>query len=231
MLETLLSYVSEATLVGKGVLLLLITMSIWSWSVIFYKWITLQKLESMIIKGMDLFQEKKTLNEGLQIIGEMPSSPLCYISEQGILEIARLKKTSCSASTAISTITRVLSNATSIEVSDAKKGITTLATIGNSSPFIGLFGTVWGIIHTFTLIGKVKNPSFAVVAPSLGEALFVTAIGIAVAIPSSMAFNAFQFKIQRIQLLLSNFSSVLLNAIQRELVISANTRPKPVEKG
>ncbi|MDE7468867.1 MAG: MotA/TolQ/ExbB proton channel family protein [Desulfovibrionaceae bacterium] len=231
MLETLLSYISEATLVGKGVLLLLVTMSVWSWAVIFYKWVTLQKLETMIMKGMDLFQEKKTLNEGLQIIGEMPSSPLCYISEQGILEIARLKKTSCSASTAISTITRVLSNATSIEVSDAKRGITTLATIGNAAPFIGLFGTVWGIINTFTLIGKVKNPSFAVVAPSLGEALFVTAIGIAVAIPSSMAFNAFQFKIQRIQLLLSNFSSILLNAIQRELVVSANARPKPAEKG
>ena len=231
MLETLLLYISEATLVGKGVLFLLVAMSIWSWAVIFYKWITLQKLETMIIKGMDLFQEKKTLNEGLQIIGEMPSSPLCYISEQGILEIARLKKTSCSASTAISTITRVLSNATSIEVSDAKRGITTLATIGNAAPFIGLFGTVWGIIHTFTLIGKVKNPSFAVVAPSLGEALFVTAIGIAVAIPSSMAFNAFQFKIQRVQLLLSNFSSILLNAIQRELVISASARPKSVEKG
>ena len=230
MLENLFSYVLHSTLVGKSIFLLLLILSIYSWSVILFKWISMSRTERTIRKGIRLFEEQKNLNAGLQAIGEMPTSVLASISEEAILEINRLKRTSCSATTAITTITRVLQNTTALELSIIKKGLSSLATIGNAAPFIGLFGTVWGIINTFSLIGTVKNASFAVVAPSLGEALFVTALGIAVAIPSSVAFNIFQTYAQRISTLLSVYCSILLNAIQRELIV-ANVKKNTQEKG
>ncbi|MGL4721770.1 MAG: MotA/TolQ/ExbB proton channel family protein [Desulfovibrionaceae bacterium] len=217
MFSNLLSYIGEATLIGKAVLVLLLTMSIWSWAIILYKWIFFQKIEKKIRNGITSFQEQSTLNDALQIIGEDPKSPLCYISEQAILEVSRLKKTSCSANTAITTLTRTLNAAVKTQNSEIRFCVPFLATIANASPFLGLFGTVWGIINTFTVIGSMKTASFTVVAPSLAEALFVTAVGIFVAIPASIAFNSFQNRVSKVSLLLSNYADILLNCIQREL--------------
>jgi biopolymer transport protein TolQ len=103
-----------------------------------------------------------------------------------------------------------------------------LATVGNTAPFIGLFGTVWGIMNSFHGIGKMGSASLAVVAPGISEALIVTAAGLAVAIPAVIAFNYFMQKIRVIETELISFSADFLNIIERD-ILTANMLKQPAK--
>ena len=114
-------------------------------------------------------------------------------------------------------IDRILDTTMAREIERIEGGLSTLAIVATTSPFVGLFGTVWGIMHSFQAIAIQKNTNLAVVAPSIAEALFATAIGLAAAIPAYIAFNAFSNSVARYSARLESFADDLTTAIQRRL--------------
>ncbi len=121
------------------------------------------------------------------------------------------------SSHSMGSIQRTLRRSISVEIHRYRQLVPFLATVGNTAPFIGLFGTVWGIMHTFQGIGLSGSASLAVVAPGISEALIATAAGLAAAIPAVMAYNHFINKIQVLNSELETFSSDLLNIIERDI--------------
>jgi biopolymer transport protein TolQ len=112
---------------------------------------------------------------------------------------------------------RTLRQGLSMQLARLSTALPFLAICANAAPFIGLFGTVWGIMHAFQTIGQMQSAALAAVAPGISEALIATAIGLVVAIPATVAYNSFLGMIQAVETELSNFSSAFLNAVQREL--------------
>jgi biopolymer transport protein TolQ len=117
--------------------------------------------------------------------------------------------------TGMDNVTRSLQQAVTAERSRLERGVTFLATTGSSAPFIGLFGTVWGIMESFRRIGVMKSASLAVVAPGIAEALIATAAGLAAAIPAVIFYNYFLSRINSISTEMDNFASELINIIER----------------
>jgi len=117
----------------------------------------------------------------------------------------------------VENVSRALRRATNSEITRLEKYLTFLATTGSTSPFIGLFGTVWGIMTAFEGIGRTGSASLAVVAPGIAEALIATAIGLVAAIPAVMAYNHFQHKIRVLIKEMDNFSTEFLNIVQRNI--------------
>jgi biopolymer transport protein TolQ len=120
---------------------------------------------------------------------------------------------------AVVNIKRSLRRAVNVELTGLNKAVSFLATTGNTTPFIGLFGTVWGIMNSFRSIGLQGSASLAAVAPGISEALVATAAGLAAAIPAVVAYNFFSSKIRVIESEMHNFSADFLNLVERELVI------------
>ena len=112
---------------------------------------------------------------------------------------------------------RALRQGVASEMARLERSLSLLATAANTAPFIGLFGTVWGIMHSFHSIGMLKSASLATVAPGISEALVATAIGLGVAVPATIGFNIFMGKLSQVDTLLVNFAGVFLNRVQREL--------------
>jgi len=117
-------------------------------------------------------------------------------------------------------IKRTLRRSVSAELTGLNKAVPFLATTGNTTPFIGLFGTVWGIMNSFRSIGLKGSATLAAVAPGISEALIATAAGLAAAIPAVVAYNYFASKIQVMESEMHNFSADFLNLVERELIIS-----------
>ena len=110
-----------------------------------------------------------------------------------------------------------------MELGRLNRSLSVLATAANTAPFIGLFGTVWGIMNSFHAIGLMKSASLATVAPGISEALIATAIGLAVAIPATIAYNLFLGRLGGIETLLVNFAGAFLNRVQREINVQRGT--------
>ena len=117
----------------------------------------------------------------------------------------------------VDNVRRALRQGVASEMSRLQSSLSLLATAANTAPFIGLFGTVWGIMSSFHSIGMLKTASLATVAPGISEALVATAIGLLVAVPATIGFNIFMGKIGQVDTLLVNFAGVFLNRVQREL--------------
>ena len=155
-------------------------------------------------------------------------SPLAHVFKAGYAELNRLSRIQQAAQssadstqepeyerTGMDNVTRSLQQAVSAERSRLERGVNFLATTGSSAPFIGLFGTVWGIMESFRQIGVMKSASLAVVAPGIAEALIATAAGLAAAIPAVIFYNYFLGRINTISGEMDNFSSELINIIER----------------
>ena len=117
----------------------------------------------------------------------------------------------------VDNVRRSLRQGVASEMARLERSLSLLATAANTAPFIGLFGTVWGIMHSFHSIGMLKSASLATVAPGISEALVATAIGLGVAVPATIGFNIFMGKLSQVDTLLVNFAGVFLNRVQREL--------------
>jgi biopolymer transport protein TolQ len=158
-------------------------------------------------------------------VDRFTSSPLTVLFNEGYGELKKLvdsdgKNDGGALSTdlgGIENVSRALRRATNSEITRLEKYLTFLATTGSTSPFIGLFGTVWGIMTAFEGIGKTGSASLAVVAPGIAEALIATAIGLVAAIPAVMAYNHFQHKIRVLVKEMDNFSTEFLNIVQRNI--------------
>lgn len=211
------SMVAQASLVAKAVLALLLVMSIASWGLMIQKYIALNAANNKALSGTDRFEKAPNLREAVQSLGADPSSPLYYIAHQGVLEFNRSKEMGNSSEVVVDNVRRSLRQGVGSELSRLQRSISLLATTANTAPFIGLFGTVWGIMSSFHSIGLLKSASLATVAPGISEALIATAIGLAVAVPATIGFNVFMGKLSQVDTLLVNFAGVFLNRVQREI--------------
>ncbi|MDR0816978.1 MAG: MotA/TolQ/ExbB proton channel family protein [Desulfovibrio sp.] len=220
------SMITQASLVAKTVLALLGLMSIASWGMMIQKIIMLSAADSKASDGSERFSKAVNLREAVQLLGSDPTSPLYYIAHQGVQEFNRSKELGNSSDVVVDNVRRALRQGVGSELARLQRSLSLLATTANTAPFIGLFGTVWGIMQSFHSIGMLKSVSIATVAPGISEALIATAIGLGVAVPATVGFNLFMGKLSQIDTLLVNFASIFLNRVQREL-----NAHRPVQRG
>lgn len=219
-----------ALLIGTGlivkiVLLILLFFSVVSWAIIIYKLFQIHRANSESVRFMDFFWKSKRFDAIASQADRFISSPLTVLFNEGYGELKKVVETeSASDGSALSTdlggvenVSRALRRATNSEITRLEKYLTFLATTGSTSPFIGLFGTVWGIMTAFEGIGRTGSASLAVVAPGIAEALIATAIGLVAAIPAVMAYNHFQHKIRVLINEMDSFSTEFLNIVQRNI--------------
>jgi biopolymer transport protein TolQ len=214
-----------ATLTVKIVLVILAVMSLWSWAIIFYKLIQLNLAKRDVAEGLESFQTSDSLASALRVLELRPKSSLFSIGKRGVDEYRRLHKMD-GATPRMDKLTRdslrrVLRQGVSQELKRMSSSLPFLATCANAAPFIGLFGTVWGIMHSFHSIGLAKSAALATVAPGISEALVATAIGLAVAIPATVAYNFFRGMLGGIEAGLVSFAGAFLNHVERETVASS----------
>ncbi len=211
-------------LIVKLVLFVLIYFSVVSWAIIFYKLIQVQKANKESERFLAFFWQTKRFDAVSAQIDRFANSPLSILFTEAYNELKKLgeKGEEKSDPNVISTelggvdnIARALRRATTSEITRLEKYLTFLATTGSTAPFIGLFGTVWGIMTAFKGIGETGSASLAVVAPGIAEALIATAIGLVAAIPAVMGYNHFQNKLKILIAEMDNFSTELLNIVQR----------------
>ena len=236
MLETLtpqggfLDMLVSATLTVKCVLAVLISMSLASWSIIFLKLFTLSSARKEAARDAKLFQDAENLKMAMRAISQYKSSPCYAVGLQAFEELMRMEEADLDPAeksrVAMDNIRRTLRQAVSSELGMLTKSLSFLATCANATPFIGLFGTVWGIMNSFHSIGLQQSAALAAVAPGISEALVATAIGLGVAIPATLAYNFFLGYIRHIERELVGFSGAFLNRTQREV----NWAPKPAAR-
>jgi len=214
-----------AGIVVKLVLLLLLSFSVVSWGIILFKFFQVQRAKNESERFMDFFWKSKRFDAIASQVDRFANSPLTVLFNEGYSELKKVVETdSKSDGSALSTdlggvenVSRALRRATNSEITRLEKYLTFLATTGSTSPFIGLFGTVWGIMTAFEGIGKTGSASLAVVAPGIAEALIATAIGLVAAIPAVMAYNHFQHKIRVLINEMDSFTTEFLNIVQRNI--------------
>ncbi len=216
--------VLQAGPVVKLVLLILVYFSLVSWAIIFYKFTIVQKAIKESDRFLDFFWSKKRFDVVGQGIKDFANSPLATLFREGYHEMLQLKKRSADPQDSgdfltkmdtVEIVGRALRRATTQETHRLEKYLTFLATTGSTAPFIGLFGTVWGIMDAFHGIGQTGSASLAVVAPGISEALVATAIGLAAAIPAVMGYNHFLNKVNVLIGEMDNFSQEFLNIVER----------------
>ena len=220
----MLDLVLNAGTVVKIVLLILIYFSLVSWAIIFYKVSVIQRATKESERFLAFFWTKKRFDLVGQGIGDYGNSPIATLFREGYHEMLQLQKKSPDLAESgdfslkmapTEMVGRALRRATTQETQRLEKYLTFLATTGSTAPFIGLFGTVWGIMDAFHGIGTTGSASLAVVAPGISEALIATAIGLAAAIPAVMAYNHFLNKVNVLIGEMDNFSQEFLNIVER----------------
>ena len=208
--------------VVKLVLLILVYFSVVSWAIILYKQFVVQRAIRDSDKFLDFFWSKKRFDTIGQGLGNYRHSPLTVLFREVYHELAQRRGTDGQADEQMMAdlgeqerVARVLRRATTSETHRLEKYLSFLATTGSAAPFIGLFGTVWGIMDAFHGIGQSGSASLAVVAPGISEALVATAIGLVAAIPAVIGYNHFVNKVNILTGEMDNFSQEMLNIVQR----------------
>ena len=179
----------RADFVVKFVIILLIASSIFSWALIFDKFKLFKRINESTEDFEKKFWKAKSAESFNNNLPNTSKDPATIIFKTAMNELIKTKRQSTAVQTA--RVERVLEIATDNEIKKIEKNFTYLATIGSTAPFIGLFGTVWGIMNSFQSIAISRNTSLAIVAPGIAEALFATALGLLAAIPAVVAYNKF----------------------------------------
>ena len=214
---SIISLIAQATVVGQAVLLILLLMSVLSWAMMFQKWIAIRLAMKKTVLGSERFHDARELRNAVHSIGRVMVSPLYVVAHEGVTEFNRSKEAGNSEEVIVENVRRALRQGVSTEMTRLSSSLSFLATTANTAPFIGLFGTIWGIMHTFHSIGAMKSASLATVAPGISEALIATAFGLAVAIPATVGYNIFVGKLGDLESKLVNFAGMFLNRVHREL--------------
>ncbi|TET92993.1 MAG: protein TolQ [Desulfobacteraceae bacterium] len=216
----------------KFVLLLLFFFSFSSWTIIFMKLRLLKKFKDENERFLELFSSSREISKVYLQSKIFNFSPLAKIFRTGYAEFNRSKmlqgnpdegKVFQSQQQIVDHVQRAVKKVLFAQSSRLERGLTLLATTGNASPFIGLFGTVWGIMTSFRAIGMKGSASLAVVAPGIAEALIATAAGLAAAIPAVVAFNYFTRRIRTSQMEMGNFISDFVGSLDKGLTRRALT--------
>jgi len=222
----IIQMVLHAGIVVKFVLLILLLFSVICWAIIFMKWRLIRRANEENAYFLDLFWENTPFNKLYSESQELTVSPVAQLFRAGYAEINRFGKLhnpgTAKESGAMQPLMDVVERALKKTIIDQSnrldKAVSFLATTGNTTPFIGLFGTVWGIMESFRSIGLRGSANLAVVAPGISEALIATAAGLAAAIPAVVAFNYFNSKITRLRSEMDLFSADFESLVERQMV-------------
>lgn len=215
-MDSMIHAVMQATLVSKCVLILLLCMSLASWSYMAGKWVVLRSARERIKRGIARFDASGELATALPMLEEERGSPLFGIVRRAVNEFNRINATGDADRLLNDNVRRALHFGIEEEMAKLKSSLAFLATAANTAPFIGLLGTVWGIMHSFQAIAAMKSVSLATVAPGIAESLIATAVGLFVAIPATCGYNVFKSRLSSIQADCVNFAGILLNRLQHE---------------
>ncbi len=228
--------VLHAGLVVKFVLLLLVSFSVVSWAIIFAKLRLMKKAKEETEEFLEIFWESSDMKEIYKASEDLTYSPVARLFRAGYAEFIKLRKIEAGASknaapaaladtkalalssrVIMDNLERSLRRAGVDQLNRLERALSFLATTGNTAPFIGLFGTVWGIMESFRGIGLRGSASLAVVAPGISEALIATAAGLATAIPAVVAFNYFTQQVEALRAEMEIFTSDFLSLMERRL--------------
>ncbi|MGI5309326.1 protein TolQ [Rheinheimera sp. WS51] len=219
---SILSLLIEASLVVQLVMIVLLAMSIMSWAMIIRRrkiltnaLVDAKKFEDKFWSGIDLSKLYNEVNARANVTG------IEALFKAGFKEFARLHKSNSKQSVAVMEGTqRAMRVGLSREVERLETNLPFLATVGSISPYIGLFGTVWGIMNSFIALGAVEQATLSMVAPGIAEALIATAIGLFAAIPAVIAFNKFSHQVEVLESHYANFAEEFSNILNRQAMVS-----------
>ena len=228
----IITLIARSSRISKAVLLSLVLLSVFSWSIFLFKWFLFQRAQRQSTQFLDVFRRSNKFSEVQAVCPSLTESPLVGLFQAGYTELtAQLRQTATPVTgsreanpptpagrpmlKSLTSVDRALLRASVVEVGRLEGWITVLATTASISPFIGLFGTVWGIMGAFESIGQTGSTNLGVVAPGIAEALVTTAAGLAAAIPAVLFYN---YLIQRSKVFASgmdDFAMEFLNIAER----------------
>lgn len=238
----LVHMISNAGFIVQLVMLLLLFFSITSWAIIIIKYRYLKRAFRESSQFVEFFWKCRDLSDAFSMAKKLSSSPVARIFRVGYVELNKVSRLSLGGGQGAGSkhakkpesvngqglgtgnVKRALRRATNAEMTRMAQMVPFLATTGNTAPFIGLFGTVWGIMNTFHGIGLTGSASLAVVAPGISEALVATAAGLAAAIPAVVAYNYYTTRVRAIETEMVNFANDFLNIVKRDLLRRVSSR-------
>jgi biopolymer transport protein TolQ len=220
----ILDLVRGSGLVVQFILYLLILFSVASWGIILYKFRQMRRAKEESDRFIDVFWERRNLSSIHEASRDLKACPVAQVFRSGYEELVRVSRTKKENSPGeslttelggVENVSRAMKRATSVEITKLEKYLTFLATTASAAPFIGLFGTVWGIMNAFRGLSVTHSSSIQAVAPGIAEALIATAVGLAAAIPALMAYNYFVQQLKVLAVEMDNFSHEFLNIAER----------------
>jgi biopolymer transport protein TolQ len=221
----------QADWVVKGVMIALLLASVWVWAIVFEKVTTLRRIRRAADGFEDRFWSGGSLDDLYAREGEQPTHPMAAVFGAAMGEWKRSTGRGLGSELAVvgtkERVERAMAVATQREMDRLERWMVFLATIGSAAPFIGLFGTVWGIMNSFSAIAGMQNTSLAVVAPGIAEALFATAIGLVAAIPATIAYNTFASDFGRFAARLEAFAAEFSAILTRQSEAAAEPARAP----
>jgi len=201
----------RADFIVKSVIIILIAASVYSWALIFEKYKLFKRIEKTTTNFEEKFWKSRSAESFYNSMSNREKDPIANIFQSAMVELIKTKSKSSSIQSA--RVSRVIEISADNEIKKIEKHFTFLATVGSTAPFIGLFGTVWGIMNSFQSIAISRNTSLAIVAPGIAEALFATALGLLAAIPAVVAYNKFNSDSKKYNGRIENFSKRFLSII------------------
>ncbi len=210
--------------IAIGVLVLLLLASLYSWTVIFGKWLTFRKATRQSRKFVRAFRKATRLNEIAALTAEYSASPLAQVFED-VYETYKRVTGGSGPPRSLTPLERTAQTSASEAVTALERRMSWLATIGSTSPFVGLFGTVMGVVEAFHGIGVAGGGSLKAVAPGIAEALITTAAGLFVAVPAVVAYNQFTARVKVFAAAIDDFSRELLNSLE-EIPVRTQAPPR-----
>jgi biopolymer transport protein TolQ len=215
---SIVSLVFEADFIVQMVLFLLVAMSVACWAIVLNKWLAVRKATRQSQAFLEAFWKARALDDIYERTGRYPSSPVAEVFKAGYVELQRLTTGDSAGAMDLGlteNIERALRRTANTELHQLERLIPFLATTGSTAPFIGLFGTVWGILRAFQKIGATGQANIQTVGPDIAHALVATAVGLLAAIPAVMAYNFFNSRIKTVAADMDGFSSDFLNIVKR----------------
>jgi len=223
---SLFSMFLNSDIVVKVVIVLLIIVSVWSWSIIFSKWSKFRLLKFQFTRFEKAFWSSEALNILYEKVKRRKNNPIVSVFVAAMEEwyLCKDEETKGNIAQGMTVglkerVHKVMSVTRNRELDNMEKGLGFLATVSSTSPFVGLFGTVWGIMNSFTAIAAMNNVSLAVVAPGIAEALLTTAMGLIAAIPAAIAYNHFEGELNRFAGAMEDFSEEFNTLLSRQVDI------------
>ena len=208
---------------AQSVLALLLLFSLLSWAIILYKGVALHRANSQSETFLEIFRRSSKFSEVNSVCSQLKASPLTGVFQAGYLEVNQQVRGSGTSPAAgakptvrsLDSLSRSLARAATVEATRLERRLSFLATTASVTPFIGLFGTVWGIMDAFADIGRMGSANLAVVAPGISAALITTAMGLFAAIPAAVFFNFFNSRVKVLSSMVDDFALEFLNIVER----------------